>query len=47
MLGDRIAGGMPVRIARGIVAVIFAILGVTAPLGVGERLSFQANGDTK
>lgn len=36
ILGDRIAGRIPVRVVHGIAAAIFAVLGVAALLGVGE-----------
>ena len=36
ILGDRIAGRIPVRVVRGIAAAIFAVLGVATLLGVGE-----------
>ena len=40
LLGDRIAGRMPVRLVHGIAAAIFAALGVATLLGVGEGLGF-------
>jgi len=36
ILGDRIAGRIPVRVVHGIAAAIFAVLGVATLLGVGE-----------
>ncbi|MBA2660059.1 MAG: TMEM165/GDT1 family protein [Nitrosospira sp.] len=37
-LGDRIADRLPVRLVRGIAAVVFGILGVATLLGAGARL---------
>ena len=40
LLGDRIAGRMPVRLVHGVAAAIFAALGVLTLLGAGEGLGF-------
>ncbi|MFJ3047582.1 TMEM165/GDT1 family protein [Herbaspirillum chlorophenolicum] len=40
LLGDRIAGRIPVRVVHAIAAVIFAILGVATLLGAGKSLGF-------
>lgn len=40
LLGDRIAEKMPVRAVHAIAAAIFAILGVAALTGLGERFGF-------
>jgi putative Ca2+/H+ antiporter (TMEM165/GDT1 family) len=40
LLGDRIAGKMPVRLVHVIAAAIFAALGVATLLGAGEGLGF-------
>jgi putative Ca2+/H+ antiporter (TMEM165/GDT1 family) len=40
LLGDRIAGKMPVRLVHGVAAAIFAALGVATLLGMGEGLGF-------
>ncbi|TQK12605.1 putative Ca2+/H+ antiporter (TMEM165/GDT1 family) [Herbaspirillum sp. SJZ106] len=40
LLGDRIAGRMPVRVVHAIAAAIFAILGVATLLGAGKSLGF-------
>lgn len=40
LLGDRIAQRMPVRLVHGIAAAIFAVLGVAALAGLGERFGF-------
>ena len=40
ILGDRIAGKIPVRVVHAIAAVIFAILGVATLLGAGKSLGF-------
>jgi len=40
LLGERIAGRMPVRLVHGIAAAIFAVLGIATLLGAGERLGF-------
>lgn len=40
LLGDRIAGRMPVRLVHGIAAAIFAILGVATLLGAGAGFGF-------
>ncbi len=36
LLGERLAGRMPVRLVHGIAAALFAILGVATLLGLGE-----------
>ncbi|WP_230970209.1 TMEM165/GDT1 family protein [Nitrogeniibacter aestuarii] len=38
LLGDRIADRIPVRVAHGIAAAIFAVLGVATLLGAGKSL---------
>ena len=40
LLGDRIAGRMPVKIVHRIAAAIFAILGVLTLAGAGQRFGF-------
>jgi putative Ca2+/H+ antiporter (TMEM165/GDT1 family) len=40
LLGDRIAGRLPLKLVHGIAAVIFAVLGVATLLGAGERFGF-------
>ncbi|MBP0599988.1 TMEM165/GDT1 family protein [Herbaspirillum sp. LeCh32-8] len=40
VLGDRIAGKIPVRVVHAIASAIFAILGVATLLGAGESLGF-------
>ena len=40
LLGDRIAGRIPVRVVHGLAAAIFAALGVATLLGAGERFGF-------
>jgi putative Ca2+/H+ antiporter (TMEM165/GDT1 family) len=40
LLGERIAGRMPVRLVHGIAAAIFAVLGIATLLGAGARLGF-------
>ena len=40
LLGDRIAGRMPVRLVHCVAAAIFAALGVLTLLGAGEGLGF-------
>ncbi|NUU03105.1 TMEM165/GDT1 family protein [Herbaspirillum robiniae] len=40
VLGDRIAGKIPVKVVHAIAATIFAILGVATLLGAGESLGF-------
>lgn len=40
LLGDRIAGKIPVRIVHSIAALIFAIIGVATLLGAGKSLGF-------
>jgi putative Ca2+/H+ antiporter (TMEM165/GDT1 family) len=40
LLGDRIAGKIPVRIVHAIAALIFAIIGVATLLGAGKSLGF-------
>ncbi len=37
LLGDQIAGRIPVRVVHSLAAAIFAILGVATLLGAGER----------
>ncbi len=40
LLGNRIAANMPVRLVHGIVAVIFAVLGIATLMGAGASLGF-------
>jgi putative Ca2+/H+ antiporter (TMEM165/GDT1 family) len=40
LLGDQIAGRIPVRVVHSLAAAIFAILGVATLLGAGERFGF-------
>lgn len=40
ILGDRIAGRMPVKIVHRIAAAIFAVLGIATLLGAGQRFGF-------
>lgn len=40
LLGDQIAGKVPVRAVHGLAALIFAVLGVATLLGAGERIGF-------
>ena len=40
LLGDRIAGKIPVRIVHAIAALIFAIIGVATLLGAGKSMGF-------
>lgn len=40
ILGNRIAGKIPVQLVHGIAAVIFAVLGILTLLGVGEGFGF-------
>lgn len=40
LLGDRIAGKIPVRIVHAIAALIFAIIGVATLLGAGKSVGF-------
>ena len=40
LLGNKIANRIPVRLVRGIAALIFLSLGVATLLGAGERLGF-------
>ena len=40
LLGERIAGRMPVRLVHGIAAAIFAVLCIATLLGAGARLGF-------
>jgi len=40
LLGDRIAGKIPVRVVHAIAALIFAIIGVMTLLGAGKSLGF-------
>ncbi|MBK8892725.1 TMEM165/GDT1 family protein [Propionivibrio sp.] len=40
LLGDQIAGKIPVRAVHGLAALIFAALGVATLLGAGERIGF-------
>lgn len=40
LLGDRIAGRMPVKVVHRIAAAIFAILGFATLLGAGQRFGF-------
>jgi len=40
LLGDQIAGCIPVRVVHSLAAAIFAILGVATLLGAGERFGF-------
>ncbi len=40
LLGDRIAGRLPLKLVHGIAAAIFAVLGVATLLGAGERFGF-------
>jgi putative Ca2+/H+ antiporter (TMEM165/GDT1 family) len=40
LLGDRLAGRIPMKLVHGIAAAIFATLGVAALLGVGARFGF-------
>ncbi|MEW6514284.1 MAG: TMEM165/GDT1 family protein [Pseudomonadota bacterium] len=37
LLGNRIAGKLPVKLVHGIVAAIFLVLGIATLLGLGER----------
>lgn len=40
VVGDRLAHKLPVRLVHGIVAALFAILGIATLLGAGESLGF-------
>lgn len=40
LLGDRLAGRIPMKLVHGIAAAIFAVLGVATLLGAGESLGF-------
>lgn len=40
LLGDRIAGRLPVRIVHAVAAAVFAVLGAATLLGAGEALGF-------
>ena len=40
LLGDRLAGRIPVRLVHGTVAAIFAILGLATLMGAGTQLGF-------
>lgn len=40
LLGDRLAGRIPMKLVHGIAAAIFAALGVATLLGAGESLGF-------
>ena len=40
ILGDQIAGRIPVRVVHSLAAAIFAVLGVATLLGAGERFGF-------
>jgi len=40
LLGDRIAGRVPVHIVHRIAAAIFAVLGIATLLGAGARFGF-------
>jgi Ca2+/H+ antiporter, TMEM165/GDT1 family len=40
LLGERIAGRVPVRLVHGIAAAIFAALGIATLLGAGQRFGF-------
>lgn len=40
LLGDRLAGRIPMKLVHGIAAAIFAALGVATLLGAGERFGF-------
>lgn len=40
LLGDRLAGRIPMKLVHGIAAAIFAALGVATLLGLGERFGF-------
>jgi putative Ca2+/H+ antiporter (TMEM165/GDT1 family) len=40
LLGDRIAGRLPLKLVHGIAAAIFALLGIATLLGAGERFGF-------
>ncbi len=40
VLGDRLAGRIPVRLVHGVAAAIFVVLGIVTLLGGGERFGF-------
>ncbi|OYU26633.1 MAG: hypothetical protein CFE41_14930 [Burkholderiales bacterium PBB2] len=40
LLGERIAGRIPVRLVHGIAAAIFAVIGVATLAGAGQKLGF-------
>jgi putative Ca2+/H+ antiporter (TMEM165/GDT1 family) len=40
LLGDRIAGRIPVKVVHRVAAAIFAILGVATLLGAGQDFGF-------
>ncbi len=40
LMGERIAGVVPVRLVHGIAAVLFALLGVATLMGAGKALGF-------
>ena len=40
LMGDRLAGRIPVRIVHGVAALIFAVFGVATLLGAGKSLGF-------
>jgi Ca2+/H+ antiporter, TMEM165/GDT1 family len=40
LLGDRIAGRIPVRVVHAIAALIFAIIGIATLLGAGKSIGF-------
>jgi putative Ca2+/H+ antiporter (TMEM165/GDT1 family) len=37
LLGDRLAGRIPVRLVHGVAALVFALLGIATLLGAGAR----------
>ena len=40
LMGERLAGRMPVRLVHGVAALIFAVLGLATLLGLGQRWGF-------
>jgi putative Ca2+/H+ antiporter (TMEM165/GDT1 family) len=40
IMGDKIAGRLPIRLVHSIAALIFAILGVATLLGAGKSLGY-------
>jgi putative Ca2+/H+ antiporter (TMEM165/GDT1 family) len=40
IIGDRLAGRIPMRLVHGVAAAIFAVLGIATLTGLGSRFGF-------